>query len=172
VYTKWDTSDGNARDESLAHNRLLEVTMTYRQGELMLEYETLENNHPRPMPCRLLFLLLARPGSAAPHLRVAETLETAIPAAKSKEAFYAEAPVGTVRFSAPDGSAVRVVPELSMAERITVERPPQRRVARDKDSPYVLVPVKSANEGSLRLAFEGVNALDRGRYRIRFLPGA
>ena len=170
VYTKWDNDD--EKDFSRVHNRQLEVSLSYGDGEMVLEYETRSNTQPEPVPSRLLFLLIARPTSASPRLQLGEGLEVNPPPADSDDTFFVEAPVGTVRFSAPDGSAIEVIPELSLAEKITAERPPRKEVSVDPKGPrrHVKAAVKPANEGSLRVAFEGVRVLDRGRYRIRFLP--
>jgi len=91
--------------------------------------------------------------------------EIETPAADAKEAFWLEAGVERAVFSAPDGSSIEIVPEVSTAERLTLERPPARSVAQTATKRLV---VKPAPEGSLRPAFEGPNALDRGRYRICF----
>jgi len=154
------------------HARLLEVRMTYAAGELVLEYETIQNTQPAPVPSRLLFLLIARPAGARPRVRLfggngadGAVQEIEAPAADAKETFWLEAGVERAVFSAPDGSSIEIVPEVSTAERLTLERPPARSVAQTATKRLV---VKPAPEGSLRLAFEGPNALDRGRYRICF----
>ncbi|MCD6394369.1 MAG: hypothetical protein J7M40_12775 [Planctomycetes bacterium] len=174
VFTKWQTD--REKDFSRLHNRFLDVTMTYTEGELLLEYHTVNNTQPEPVPSRLLFLLIARPRSASPKLRIAEAPERPLPSADSQEEFWAEGPVGTVRFSAPDSSAIEIVPEESLAEKVVAERPPCKMVPMKStglDRKHKFVSLKQANEGSLRLCFEGPNVLERGRYRIRFvLPGS
>lgn len=155
-------------DESRAFNRLMEISMTYSDGEMLLEYETVENPVEQPIPSRLLFLLIARPAGAPPRLQVGNALDTRIPSADSEETYYREARLDRVRFSAHSGSAIEIVPESSLAEKITAERPGEQWV---QDRATRRVRVKQANEGSLRLAFEGPRVLDRGRYRVRFLPG-
>ena len=169
VYTEYDKPRGE-RDESRVHNRLLEVTMSYADGEMILEYETLGDTLPEPVSSRLLFLLIARPPSASPRLQVGEELDTMPPPGESKETFFAKTAVATVRFEAPDGSAIEIVPELSTADCVTAERPPHRMVPWGPRQYGRKTALKPANEGSLRVAFDGVKALDRGRYRIRFLP--
>jgi hypothetical protein len=62
-----------------------------------------------------------------------------------------ESGVGRLRISALDGSALEIVPEDSLAEKITAERPPEEWV-QDRDTRRVRV--KQANEGGLRLAFQ------------------
>lgn len=153
VYTKWERSRG--KDSRFVHNRRLGVTMTCEAGELVLEFETLKHWNPAPVPARLLLLLSARPFDQSGRLTL-DGRHYATPPAEADESFYAEAPVGAVRFVAPDGSALEIIPELSLAEKITAERPP-------KGSPL------PANEGCLRLAFDGPNVLDRGRYRLRYV---
>lgn len=194
-YTMWDTDDvGNQDKEAHLHTRRLRVNLTYtpethvsgapgariaqggdrlQGGELVLELETAQNTQRRPVPSRLLFLLLARPASEAPRLQVGierrdgPALDVCLPPAEASDPVWLEAPLGVVRYAAPDGSAIEIVPELTTADAITVERPPARTVV---DRPTRAVAVKPANEGSIRLAFDGPNALDRARYRIRFLP--
>jgi len=168
VYTEHESQD--EKDYARVHNRMLEVTMTYTGSEMVLEYETKKNTQPEPVPSRLLLLLIARPKSKSPHLQIGQKLDTHPPPADSRETFFARASLGTVRFSAPDGSAIEVVPEVSLAECITAERPPGQIAPMRKEGPKqrVKVGVKPANEGSLRVAFEGLKVLDRGRYRIRF----
>jgi len=169
VYTTWGT--GDEKDYSRINHRMLEVTITYSDREMILEYETKKNTGPEPVPSRLLLLLIARPKSEPPRLRIGQELDANPPPADSKETFFARASVDTVCFSAPDGSAIEIVPEVSLAECITAERPPERMVpARRGSKQRIKMPAKPANEGSLRLAFEGPRVLDRGRYRIRFLP--
>jgi hypothetical protein len=172
VYTTWDLPAseqvyraGRSLDENRAYRRLLEVSMEYSRRELLLQYHTVSNAQPANLPARLLFLLIARPFTTAPRLEVNRDFSVATPPAVSKDRYFAEAPVGRVRFSAIDNSAIEVLPEESLAERITVERPSEEWV---QDSATRRVRVKEANEGSLRLAFEGYRVLDRGRYRIRF----
>ena len=170
VYTKWESD--NKKDYSRVHYRMLEVTITYSDREIVLEYETKKNTQPEPVPSRLLLLLIVRPRSEPPRLQVGNELDTNPPPADSQETFFARASVDTVRFSAPDGSSIEIVPELSLADCVTAERPPHRVVPVRKKGPKRRgkVSVKPANEGSLRVAFEGLNVLDRGRYRVRFLP--
>ena len=171
VYTKWATS--GEKDFSRLHNRRLAVTMTYSGGEMVLEYETTWNSQPQPMPSRLLFLLISRPGSASPRLQIGENQDTRTPPAESQEEFFLKSAVGVVRFSSPDGSQIEIVPEISAAECVTAERPPHAAVSDEKQDGTArrnLFHTKPANEGSLRVAFDGPNALDRGRYRIRFRP--
>ena len=155
-------------DESQAFNRLLEVTITYSEGEMVVEYHTLRNSRPDALPARLLFLLIARPGSERPRLEVGGHLMAPPPPADEEATYSVDAAVGRVRFSAPDGSTIEIVPEDSVAERITAERPTDAWV---QDKGTRRIRVKEANEGSLRLAFEGHRVLDRGRYRIRFQRG-
>ena len=152
--------------------RQFQVTITYENSEMVLEYETKWAAHNEPVPARLLFLFIARPTSEAPHLVIGNEVDINPPPADSGEAFLVQSKVSEVRFFAPDGSAIEVIPELSLAQSITAERPQavwfkaaekgQKRPVRRNSKP--------ANEGSLRLAFEGPKVLDRGRYRIRFRP--
>ncbi len=170
VFTKWGTDAG--KDFSRLHNRLLEVTMTYTDGELLLEYETINNTQPEPIASRLLFLLVARPTSESPRLRIGDDVDTVAPPADSSEEFKVESPIGTVRFTAPDGSGIEIVPEVSTAQSVIAERPGSQAVPMKKsgiDKRHKFVAVRCANEGSLRLAFEGPDTLNKGRYRIRFL---
>lgn len=169
IYTKWDRAD--TKDFRYLHNRRLGVTMTYHEGEMVLEYETLKNWQQGPVPSRLLFLLLVRPDAAQPRLRLHDKAWT-VPAAESTESFFAEAAVGPVRFAAPDGSAIEIIPELCMADRLIAERPTENYRERlpGEQGPAKNNRIRRANEGSVRVAFDGPNALDRGRYRIRFLP--
>ncbi len=165
--------DGKARlrNQVRAGGRLLDVTTTYVDGELVLEYQTVKDTGSKPVSSRLLFLLIARPGSAPPRLRVGGEVDTKTPPAESKQTYFLEAAVDPVRFSAPDGSTIEIVPEVSTAEKITAERPADRPDGdEDNKGAKTLNDVKPANEGSLRLAFEGPNVFDRGRYRIRFRP--
>jgi hypothetical protein len=179
VFTKWQGR--KPRDFSRLHNRLLEVTMTYGDGEMVLDYQTIKDTSPEPVSSRLLFLLLVRPRSVSPRLQIAPGVDIKTPAADSDEPFEFKAPVGTVRFSAPDGSTIEIVPEICTADCILAERPSQAlkdsgparsgdRKRGEKELKRRKRTSKPANEGSLRLCFEGANALDRGRYRIRFLP--
>ena len=181
VFTKWQTHQ--AKDFARLHNRLLEVTMTYADGEMVLEYQTLADTSPEPVASRLLLLLIARPRTQSPRLTIGDGDDIVPPPADRDETFSFEAPVGTVRFAAPDGSAIEIVPEVCTADKIVAERPPRALsppvvtalgsgkgpLAKAKLDKLLLRP---ANEGSLRLAFEGRHVLDRGRYRIRFLTGA
>jgi hypothetical protein len=145
------------KDTRYVHNRRLGVTMTYEKDTLVLEFETLKRWYPEPIPTRLLFLLSVRPFDQSGRLVLGDR-EFHTPSAESKEVFRVEAPVAMVCFSAPDGSAIEILPELSHAETMTAERPPAGSAL-------------PANEGCLRLAFEGPRVLDRGRYRLRFIPG-
>jgi len=169
VYTKWEKT--GVKDFRYLHNRRLEVTMTYAAGELLLEYQTVKNWQEGPVPSRLLFLLVARPFTAGPRLQIGRERAVTVPPAESDEPFFIGAPVGTVRFSSPDGSRIEIVPELSMADRITAERPPACfSELVEPGKPRSHSQLKPANEGSLRVAFEGPDALEKGRYRIRFFP--
>jgi hypothetical protein len=179
VYTTCEPED--KKNYSRVRYRMLEVTITSSEGEMVLEYETKKNTQPESLPSRLLLLLIARPKSQSPRVEIGREVDVNPPpahtgrpygTADSKETFFARASVDTVRFSAPDGSAIEIVPEVSLAECITAERPSEQTVPLGRTGPKqrVKVGVKQANEGSLRLAFEGPKVLDRGRYRIRFLP--
>lgn len=171
VYTKWEKDRAGEKDLTDVHNRLLEVSMTYADGELLLEYQTIKNTQRAPVSSRLLFLLIARPANESPRLRIDPKVDIAAPPASSTETFFLEAPIGTVQFSSPDGSMIEIIPEESLAEKITAERPIKRTVGKGGNETHLVRhAIKQANEGSLRLAFEGMNVLDRGRYRIRFLP--
>jgi hypothetical protein len=128
----------------------------------------LKNTHPEQLPSRLLFLLIALPRSEAPVLRLGNASFTP-PPADAKEPWSAEAPVGPVTFAAADGSAIEIIPEQSRALRLTAERP---HLELKVENPILATPVKPANEGSLRLAFEGPDVLEEGRYRIRFINGS
>jgi hypothetical protein len=150
--------------------RQFEVTLTYENSEMVLEYETKRAAHNEPVPARLLFLLIGRPTSESPHLMIGNEVDINPPPADSGERFFAQAKVAEVRFFAPDGSGIEVVPELSLADSITAERTEAgwfRPSEKGRQKP-VKSDLKPANEGSLRLAFEGPKVLDRGRYRIRF----
>jgi len=171
VYTKWDGEPAETGDTGCLHNRLLDVTMEYAQGELVLTYETIRNTQRGPVPSRLLLLLIARPPQEAPVLALPGKGELRPPPAASGQTFRVEAGVGPVRFSARDGSRIEVVPERSMADRIVAERPPPKAIPRAEGEPFKTIAVRPANEGSLRLCFEGPDVLDEGRYRVRFLPG-
>lgn len=155
VYTKWERNGTKAG--RYVHNRRLGVTMTVDDGEWVLDFETLKHWHPDRVPCRLLVLLLARPFDQPGRL-IMGGKEYRTPPAETPEPFQAAAPVGRVCFMAPDGSGIEIIPEVSHADRITAERPPAGSA-------------RPANEGSLRLAFEGPGVLDRGRYRVRFIKG-
>ncbi|GAI24634.1 unnamed protein product, partial [marine sediment metagenome] len=170
VYIKLDTQ--GQRNLRRAYLRQFEVTISYENSEMVLEYETKRNTQDEPVPSRLLFLLIARPTSEPPHLTVGDEVAINPPPADSGEAFFVQAKVATVGFSAPDGSAIEVVPELSLAESITAERTEAVwfKAAEKGQQKPVRSDLKPANEGSLRVAFEGPKVLDRGRYRIRFQP--
>jgi hypothetical protein len=174
-FTKWIVTE-HTTDQTLVHTRQLEVAMTYEAGEMVLAYRTLSNRHPQPLPSRLLLLLIARPLDQPGTLTVTHdegTLRWATPPAADHDAeFHIDAPVGTVRFTAADGSGIEIIPEQTRAVRVTAERPSAASVPkRDRDgSPKdSSINTKPANEGSLRLAFEGEDALEQGRFRLRFL---
>lgn len=160
VYTKWDSR--GERDTAFVHNRRLAVTMSYRHGEMRLAYQTITNWRPAQVPSRLLLLLSSRPFDRPGELTLGGKAY-ATPPAESEETFHAVSPVGPVRFAAPDGSALEIIPERSTAERIVAERPPHAAIAGVKHGR-----IRPANEGCLRLAFDGPNALDRGLFMIRF----
>lgn len=162
VYTKWDRN--GTKDFRHLHNRRLAVTMTYDGGEMVLDFETIKNWQAEPVPSRLLLLLIARPFDQGGVLSVAGR-EHVTPPAESSAEFSIEAPVGPVRFAAGDGSAIEIIPEICTGRKITAYRPGKQEETIGHDI------VKPANEGSLRLAFEGRDVLDRGRYRIRFVTG-
>ena len=165
-FTKWINAEGNGDPELNLHTRELEIGLEYENGILTLEYRTLRNKHPEPIPSRLLFLLIARPRSASPALRIGRDTWTP-PAADAPTPWLREAPVRPVVFAAPDGSAIEIAPEKCRAERVTAERPTPRSRA---ENAIMSAAFKPANEGSLRLAFEGPAVLDEGRYVIRFRP--
>ena len=167
-FTKWILSEGPTDAARHLHTRELHIELTYENGELVLSYRTLKNTHPEQLPSRLLFLLIALPRSEAPVLRLGNASFTP-PPADAKEPWSAEAPVGPVTFAAADGSAIEIIPEQSRALRLTAERP---HLELKVENPILATPVKPANEGSLRLAFEGPDVLEEGRYRIRFINGS
>ncbi len=170
VYTKWENDA--EKDFARVHNRRLEVSMSYENSELLLEYQTIWNHSPEPVPSRLLFLLIARPPSEPPRLKIGKEMDVKTPPADSEEEFFTEAAVDTVRFGAPDSSAIEIIPELTLADRVIAERPPRTVTSRPDSTKGArqASAVRPANEGSLRLAFEGPNVLEKGRYRIRFIP--
>jgi hypothetical protein len=166
-FTKWINA-GRGDAARFLHTRELEIGMEYDDGTLVLDYRTLRNRITESIPSRLLFLLIALPRDGQPLLRVGSEMWHP-PAASSGDVWYREAPVGPVTFLAPDGSGLEIIPEVCRATRITAERPPHVMVP-DADRLQLKREIKYANEGSLRLAFDGPAVLDEGRYRIRFLP--
>lgn len=172
VFTKWQTHVN--KDFARLHNRFLEVKMTFENDELLFEFETLTNNQKEPTSNRLLFLLIARPRNEKPRLQIGGKIDVLLPPADSEEPFSVAGPVETVRFIAPDGSTLEIIPEQSLAERVTAERPPKAQATAAVSSGGTRAgnhktTLKPANEGSLRLAFDGMNTLDKGRYRLRFI---
>lgn len=169
--TKW-TVTGEAKGDPARdiHTRELLVTMTWERGTLVLEYETLRNSRPDPLPSRLVLLLFAYPRDRSARLVLPGLGDLAVPAAEAPEAFRAEAPVGPATFAAPDGSRLEIVPELCLASAITAMRPP--RPPAPAGGADAMPGAALAKEGGLRLAFEGPNVLDRGRYVMRFIPAA
>src|SRR5690606_15226342 len=128
------------------HARELEVKMTYEDNELLLEFETVRNQHQEPISNRLLFLLAARPDDAAPALTIGD--ESFLPPpAQSTQAFAVRKDIAPVRFAAPDGSAIEIVAEETTAEFVLAERPEPRVVPQvNKQNSGQMSAVKPSNE--------------------------
>jgi hypothetical protein len=160
-FTKWDSESPKCSDVSLLHTRELEATMTYAGRELVVSYRTLKDRGAQKVVSRILLLIGVFPKEAAGKLRIGgEEWET--PAAAAVGEYRIEAPLGVVEFSAPDGSRVAIEARIPGASRVVVERPAvQMREGQV---------VKPANDGFLRLSFEGSDVLERGAITLSFYP--
>ncbi len=170
VYSKWDVSGGPGKpDPDLhLHRRKLQVGMEWDGTTAILRYRTLENLQAGPVPARLLFLLVAEPRPAKPRLELADGSVFQLPAATEKVSFHHQTTVQSLRFLAPDGHGFEIVPVQTTAARLLIERQePMWRPA--NTSAGIHEPVRPANEGSVRIAFDGPDTLDQGEFLIRFV---
>ncbi len=167
-FTKWILTEGRGNPERHLHTRELAIRMEWADQTLDLEFKTVQNRLTTPIPSRLLFLLIAYPRSARPKLSIGPHLFEP-PAAEEFTVWFQQAPVAPVTFEAPDGSALHIEPIRTHALRITAERPDHSHAETDGEK---IIIRKHANEGALRLAFEGPDVLKEGRFHIRFRPPA
>ncbi len=162
-FTKWESPDVLCKDVTKLHARHMGVTMVYENGVITLDYKTLEDKGSEPVSERILLLLGVFPWSAQGRLRIGgQTWETPA-AATPADGYRFEAPIGVVEMGAPDGSRIEVEPGIPGARQVVVERP----IPSMRDG----LVVKPANDGFLRVSFEGSGVLKEGRVIVRFYPG-
>ncbi len=161
-FTKWDSENVKCTDLTRLHARELETVMTYRDRELVLSYSTRTDKSVEKVTSRILLLIGVFPKEAGGTLKIGDqTWQT--PAAAASGEYLIQASMGEVEFSAPDGSRVVIQARIPGADRVLVERPP----ARGRDGQVV----KPANDGFLRLSFEGADVLKQGALTLKFYPG-